>query len=72
MTMIWYMISYTILKKYDVILHIIFNIIADPFLAAEVSLYDFAYDIIYILYDFAEGCEWAIRSCPASGGSVSY
>ena len=51
------MISYTISKKYVVILHIIFDIIADPFLAAEVSLYDFAYDIIYILYDFAEGCE---------------
>jgi hypothetical protein len=49
------MISYMILKisyfQYDIILNIISNIIADPFLA--LFSYDIIYNIIYISYDFA-------------------
>ena len=53
-SMISYMISYMILKisyfQYDIILNIIYNIIADPFLA--LFSWCFVYDIIYISYDF--------------------
>jgi hypothetical protein len=44
-------IGYMIFKTYDIILHIIPNIIPGPFLA--LSLYDFVYYIMYISYDFA-------------------
>jgi hypothetical protein len=46
---IWYHLWYS--KKYDLILHIIPYIIPVPFLA--LSLYDFAYYIIYISCNFA-------------------